>query len=196
MAGMMISIGGSIYLLSESKVIGAFLFGIGLLVILVNELCLYTGRIGYVVDNKPSYLIQIGITLIGNLIGTIATGLLLLNTRIGNILKEHAQIIVDKKLDDNLISILILSIFCGMLMYIAVNSYKTLKNDFAKTLIVFLCVMVFILSGFEHCVANMYYFTISQAWSINSIVYLLIMILGNSIGAIDYALSLKYCKTN
>ena len=36
----------------------------------------------------------------------------------------------------------------------------------------------------EHCIANMFYFTIAKAWSIRAVIYLLIMTLGNSIGGI------------
>jgi formate/nitrite transporter FocA (FNT family) len=77
-------------------------------------------------------------------------------------------------------------------MYIAVNGYKTIKDSVGKYLVVFLCVTVFILSSYEHCIANMYYFTIAGAWNLNTIIYLLVMILGNSVGAIGYALVTKY----
>ena len=43
-------------------------------------------------------------------------------------------------------------------MYIAVNSYKTSKDVFGRYIPIFMCVIVFILCGFEHCIANMFYF--------------------------------------
>ena len=43
---------------------------------------------------------------------------------------------------------------------------------------------VFILCGFEHCVANMYYFTMGGAWSGRAILYLLVMTLGNAVGGV------------
>ena len=99
-------------------------------------------------------------------------------------IQEKALILSNQKLSDNLSSIFILSIFCGILMYIAVNNYKKMNNEIGKYICIFLCVMVFILCGFEHCVANMIYFTIAEIWSINTIFYLLIMVLGNSLGSI------------
>lgn len=83
-----------------------------------------------------------------------------------------------------MLSIFILSMFCGILMYIAVNNYKKLNTDIGKYGCIFLCVMTFILCGFEHCVANMYYFSMASAWSLKSLCYMFIMILGNSIGSI------------
>ena len=57
---------------------------------------------------------------------------------------------------------------------------------------VFLCVTVFIICGFEHCVANMYYFSAANAWDFKTVLYLLVMILGNSVGGILIALGNKY----
>ena len=111
LAGIMISIGGTINLSLKTNVIGALLFGIGLFMICVNGYNLYTGKIGYLFDNKKSYLLELLMTLIGNLIGTIACGYWLMLTRIGSKLKEVAQTICTVKLDDTWYSILILSMF-------------------------------------------------------------------------------------
>ena len=79
-------------------------------------------------------------------------------------------------------------------MYLAVNGYKEAKDNFAKYAGVFLAVSVFILSGFEHCVANIYYFTTANMWSLQAIGYLGIMILGNAIGGMFFPLSDKLLK--
>ena len=47
---------------------------------------------------------------------------------------------------------------------------------------IFFCVPVFILSGFEHSIANMFYFGASGIVNIDMIVYILVVIAGNSIG--------------
>ena len=64
--------------------------------------------------------------------------------------------------------------------------------DAGKYFAVFLCVTVFILAGFEHCVANMYYFSIAGMWNWKAILYIYIMILGNSTGSILIALGNKF----
>lgn len=191
LAGIMISIGGTIYLMLDRQPLGAFLFSIGLFMICVNGYNLYTGKIGYVVDNKLKYLIELLFTLIGNIIGTVGCGYVLSLTRISTTLREKAEIICQIKLDDNLLSIFVLSIFCGILMYLAVDLFKKL-NDFGKYIAVFICVTVFILCGFEHCVANMYYFSAANMWSANTVLYVLVMIAGNSVGSILLALGNKY----
>ena len=194
LAGIMIGIGGTIYLSLDNKTVGSILFAIGLFIIVVYSFNLYTGKIGYLIKNfNKKYIRELIITLIGNFIGTFFVGFILRYTRIYNMISEKAKTLADIKLNDTLISILILSFFCGILMYLAVNTYKEVK-DIGKYLAVFLGVIVFILCGFEHCIANMYYFSVSSTWSLNTLLYLLVMILGNSLGGILIPLCNKVIK--
>mgnify|MGYP004608331103 FL=1 len=194
LAGIMIGIGGTIYLSLDNKIVGSILFAIGLFIIVVYSFNLYTGKIGYLINNfNKKYIRELIITLIGNFIGTFFVGFILRYTRIYNMISEKAKTLADIKLNDTLISILILSFFCGILMYLAVNTYKEVK-DIGKYLAVFLGVIVFILCEFEHCIANMYYFSVSSTWSLNTLLYLLVMILGNSLGGILIPLCNKVIK--
>lgn len=194
LAGIMIGIGGTIYLSLDNKIVGSILFAIGLFIIVVYSFNLYTGKIGYLINNfNKKYIRELIITLIGNLIGTFFVGFILKYTRIYTMISEKAKTLADIKLNDTLISILILSFFCGILMYLAVNTYKEVK-DIGKYLAVFLGVIVFILCGFEHCIANMYYFSVSSTLSLNTLLYLLVMILGNSLGGILIPLCNKVIK--
>lgn len=189
-AGIMIGIGGTIYLSMSSKVLGAIFFSIGLMMICIFNMNLYTGKIGYIINNKKSYLLELLLSLLGNFIGTYLVAFLIRNTRYAY-LSETAREISMIKINDSIISILILAIFCGILMFLAVDNYKKNKSDFAKYLGIFMCVIVFILSGFEHCIANMFYFSLGSVWTTKSLWYIIIMIMGNSIGAI----LINYYKT-
>lgn len=172
----MIAIGGIIYLSFDIKYIGALLFALGLFTILVFGFKLYTGAVGYFPDkNLP-------VIWLGNLVGTVAASLMVLCTRYGAALREKAGAIVSVKLNDSIISIFILSVFCGILMFIAVDAYREKK----LTIATFLAVPTFILCGFEHCVANMVYFTLAKMWSFRAVGYLLVMTLGNSLGAVIF----------
>ena len=185
-AGIMIGIGGTVYLSVENPVIGSFLFSIGLLMICMYGMNLYTGKIGYVLINKFNYVYELLLSLLGNFMGTFLVARMILYTRVAKI-GERALAMSSVKLNDNLLSIFVLSIFCGMLMYIAVNNYKKSTNEIGKYIGIFMCVMVFILCGFEHCVANMYYFSVACAWSWKTLLYLLVMVAGNSAGSITIA---------
>lgn len=194
-AGMMIGIGGTVYLSISNSIIGAIFFSVGLLTICIYKMNLYTGMIGYIIENKLNYIVTLLLTLIGNFIGTMITSLLVLNTRIAN-LSVRAKEISSIKINDNYLSIFILSIFCGMLMYIAVNTFKKGKDSIVRYLAIFICVIVFILSGFEHCIANMYYISLAKLWSLKAVLSMLIMILGNSVGSIFIAIFNNKIKEN
>ena len=184
LTGIMIAVGGIVYLSCEHKAVGAFLFGTGLFTVLTFGFFLFTGKVGYAVENKPAYLADLCVIWLGNFIGAFFTGTVIRLTRVGAALSEKAAALCRIKMSDTPLSIFILAFFCGMLMFIAADGYKTLTNPAAQMLAVFLPVMVFILSGFEHCVANMFYFSAAGAWDMNSALYMLIMTLGNSAGGI------------
>lgn len=196
LAGIMIAIGGTVFLSIENKVIGASLFSIGLFGVLIYNLNLYTGKIGYLITNlNLKYIKELIITLIGNFIGACSVGFILRYTRIYNKIYEKSLILANTKLNDNILSIFILSIFCGLLMYYAVNGFKK-QTDFGKYLVVYLGVAVFILCGFEHCIANMYYFSVADIWSLKTLGYTGIMVLGNSIGSFIIPLCNLVIKDN
>lgn len=196
LAGIMIAIGCTVFLSIENKVIGASLFSIGLFGVLIYNLNLYTGKIGYLITNlNLKYIKELIITLIGNFIGACSVGFILRYTRIYDKIYEKSLILANTKLNDNILSIFILSIFCGLLMYYAVNGFKK-QTDFGKYLVVYLGVAVFILCGFEHCIANMYYFSVADIWSLKTLGYTGIMVLGNSIGSFIIPLCNLVIKEN
>ena len=185
-AGILISIGGIAYLAIENKVVGSFIFSFGLLTVCMYSFNLYTGKVGYILVNKINYLIELLLSLVGNLLGTFTIGTLMRFTRFQNYI-DTATNIVNVKLNDNIISIFILAIMSGMIMYIAVNNYKKENDVIGKYMTIFMGVMAFILCGFEHCVANMFYFSIAGIFSLKVFAYLLVMILGNSVGSVIIA---------
>lgn len=181
LTGFAIGMGGTVYLSCDNKYVGAFLFGTGLFVILSFGFNLFTGKVGYAVENKPSYLLDLLVIWFGNLLGTILMAGMLVYTRIYGI-SEKAEDMCHTKLNDTYISVFFLAILCGVLMFIAADGFKGIDNPVGKMLAVFLPVMVFIISGYEHCIANMFYFSLAGMWSGKAVLYLLIMTLGNSLG--------------
>lgn len=109
-------------------------------------------------------------------------------TRIGAALAEKAAGLCETKLGDSLISIFLLAIFCNILIYIAVEGFNKIPHEVGKYLALFFGVVVFILCGFEHCVANMYYFSAAGMWSGKTLLYLLVMTLGNTAGGVLFPL--------
>jgi formate/nitrite transporter FocA (FNT family) len=69
-----------------------------------------------------------------------------------------------------------------MLMFIAADGFKTVQNVVGQAVVVFLPVMVFILSGFEHCIADMFYFSLANDFSLSMFRALIVISVGNAIG--------------
>lgn len=172
-AGFMIGIGGAVYLSVENKVLGSLLFSFGLLTIVTQGFFLYTGKIGFV--KKWIALLDMAVIVAGNFIGTMITAWICK----GAGLNISSMELVEKKLSRSCFHIFFLSVLCGVMMYLAIDNFNKSKN------IVFIIapVMIFILSGFEHSVANMFYFHLAGAYSFKAWGYLLVMVIGNGVGA-------------
>ena len=198
LAGIMISFGGGVYLASESKIAGALLFSLGLTVILINGFLLFTGKTAYLLENKPSYLLYLLTIWAGNLLGCALMGVLVSTAKPS--LADTAAALCESKLSQSPWQTLILGALCGVLVYLAVDYFRSDedKKSFVKYLLVFTCVPAFILCGFEHSVADMFYFAASSSRALytgEGIVYLLLVTGGNLVGAVLFHTLKKFVIT-
>lgn len=183
MAGISISMGGIAFLSSGNKIVGALFFTIGLFMVLVFKFNLFTGKVCYALDNKPNYILRLIVIWLGNFTGAVLIGAVLSLTRL-NSLQEACVALANIKLNDSVISLFILGVFCNMLIYLAVHGFNNFENPFFKVLALFFGVSVFVLCGFEHCVADMFYFAFASSWSWAMLGRLLIITLGNIVGGL------------
>lgn len=191
--GMMIGIGGCVSLSCDNKYIGSALFSLGLFAIIQFGYGLYTGKIGYVPLRKPAYLSECLFTLLGNALGTFIDAILLRQTRIFAAISEKAAASVETKVGDSLWSAFILAVFCGILMFTAVENARRSNEaggHVEKTVGTILCIMVFIQCGFNHCIADMFYIFLSGTLS-QAAAYLPVVIIGNSVGGMLFPLMKK-----
>jgi formate/nitrite transporter FocA (FNT family) len=170
LAGILIGLGVLINSQSEYPALGALLFSFGLLTIIQMQLYLYTGKIGYFSElHEIPFLLTV---LIFNCIGIAATiGLYTLGNQsfIGIISAAAAS-----KFAKTALTLFINACFCGALIHFAVKNKVTILTIFA--------VMIFILIGAEHCIADFPYLLFNLS-PINVLKFAFI-VLGNSIGAI------------
>lgn len=172
-AGVAISIGGMIYLSCDNKYVGALLFSTGLISVVMLGFNLYTGRIGYVLKNDKIFLLDTVLSIFGNLVGCIICGLL--KSNIGNV-----AAICSAKLSKPLINVFVDAVFCGILIFLCVDIYKKHKNVIG----IIFCIPTFILCGFEHSVADMFYFVNAGIFSFTAVLFIIIVILGNAVGGL------------
>ena len=178
-AGIMIAIGGCVYLSCDNKYIGAILFSVALLCICFKGYSLFTGKVGFMVEKrgKEEWSVLL-LGLLGNAIATVTLGFAASYAipAVG----EAALAACSAKLTQALPQTLIRAVFCGILMYLAVSIYREGKGIAG----ILFCVPVFILSGFEHSIANMFYFAASSIRSLEAFGYLWTVILGNALGGV------------
>lgn len=172
-AGFMIGIGGIVYLSVENKIIASLLFSFGLSTIVVQGYSLYTGKIGFVKEIKelPDMLLMI----VGNYMGTLLAAGMANAASLGIDSRALAQV----KLSKDPVQVFLGAVFCGVMMFLAIDNYNKSRN----ILFIIAPIMIFILSGFEHSVANMFYFNLAQSFHLKTFTYIGIMLLGNGVGA-------------
>jgi len=190
LAGVAIGLGGAVLLGTmginpELKWVGAILFSIGLFTVFTFSLDLYTGKVGYMFDDKPwTYGIDLLIMLLGNFVGTLFIGFCMPMT------DQFVPGFIDGRLNmlDSPITIILKGIFCGILMFIAADVYKTKKSYLGA----FICVPVFILAGSEHSIADMYYFCAAGVFSLDTLLFIILVAIGNAIGGVLIPVFRKY----
>ena len=188
LAGMMVSIGGTVLLSCDNRYLGAGLFCIALLAICYFGFNLYTGKVGFLLgDHSKANLSVTFLGLLGNLCGTLLMGFLIAAALPR--LPEVAAAACEKRLLQLPLQTLLRGFFCGILMYVAVWIYRE-KQVLTG---IFFCIPVFVLSGFEHSIADMYYFFLAGSFNARSLGFLALVLIGNSLGGlfIPFVQSLK-----
>lgn len=169
LSGMLVGIGVVVNTVSENCYAGAMLFSLALLTIIHCGLKLYTGKIGFVRTVSAK---DLGVMLLGNLVGVLVPTLAIASQR-GDVMEKLLKV-SENKFSAGYPAMFIFGCFCGVLMFVAVYCKNTVITVF--------CIMVFILSGFEHCIADFPYLAIN--FSIDNAGKFLCVVAGNSLGSI------------
>ena len=185
MAGICIGIAGFGYL-AEKSIVGAVVFAFGLLTVVSYKLKLYTGTAGFIKKGEVGQLLLI---LLGNIVGCLLVALIARCSPMP--LQETAQGILAARLETGALRCGILAVGCGFIMTTAVtfarkgNNYPLLFG-----------VPLFIMCGFPHCVADVYYYlTVPVAFlkdnAFNIATLYLSIVLGNFLGCNLYRIICK-----
>ena len=174
-AGVAISIGAIAYLCTKQ----AIFFSIGLLIVCSFRLNLFTGKIPYAdIRDFPKLLLiffgnVIGAFLIGYVFSYVKQPLIIDTVKICRLkLAETWEIIP-------------LAILCNVLIFIAVDVFKNEKfSQTFRLIVLWLATATFVICGFEHCVANAFYFAFAGMVNFNSIIFLLSNMIWNAVGGL------------
>lgn len=178
-AGIFIGIGGSVFLAIENKIAGAVFFTVALLCICQLDLMLYTGKIGFLAfDHSGTEIRNTAVCLAGNCVGTGIAGMAIRYCRPQVI--ARAVTMMEDKLAVSFGRIFFTALFCGILMYAAVRIYRERQSLSG----ILFCVPVFILAGFEHSIADMFYAWTALTGGGRTVVMLAVVVLGNTVGGL------------
>lgn len=184
LAGVCIGLGGAAFVAQSNRLLGACLFCIGLLTICQYGFALFTGRACYALQQDAAYALKLPLIWLGNLVGTGLTALLLSQTRVVIASRSAAQALVYAKSQDSLLSLFILGVFCNIFVFLAVEGYRSAPHVPGKYLAVFLGVIVFVLSGYEHSIADMFYFFMAGRMNGDALLRILVISAGNAAGGL------------
>ena len=173
--GFAIGLGCVAYVSVDNKALGAFLFSIGLITICSRGFGLFTGIIC-----KTNDALEALVTLLANAVGAAGMVGIYLLTGVDT---ETARIIASNKLNRSYLNAFASAVLCEVCIYIAVIGYGKIQYEMGKYLSIVLGVMVFVLCGFEHSVADMFYIGINLH-SPKDLLFVLVVAAGNVAGAV------------
>ncbi len=172
LAGIYISVGGHAFLVAldqgAGRIIGGLIFSIGLILVVVAEAELFTGNIIMMVGllssryNFRNVLKNLLVVYVGNFIGSILFAVVIFQTGLfgdgvqPTALGQLAAKVASAKLSLSFGECFVRGIFCNILVILAIIMTIFAKDIISKIFCCMLPVMVFVASGFEHCIANMY----------------------------------------
>jgi formate transporter len=178
LAGCYIGFGGHIFLVAleqgMGRIIGGAVFSVGLVLVVIAGAELFTGNIIMIVSTVLS-LNSVSMTLrnwvsvyLGNFIGSVllaylvwASGLLGGPEHLNGV-GQMAVKVSQSKLSLPFMEAFIRGILCNVLVILAIITATIAKDIVSKIVCCLLPVMVFVASGFEHCIANMYLIPLGQ----------------------------------
>lgn len=147
LAGVCIGIAGLGYLVTRD-IVGSVLFAFGLLTVVGYKLKLYTGTAGFIQKGEVGKLLLI---LLGNIFGCLLVSLM---ARVSPLeVQESAQSVLEGRLAIGPLRGGVLAIGCGFIMTTAVTFARQGNN-----LPLLFGVPLFIVCGFPHCVADVFYY--------------------------------------
>ena len=168
-AALLISL-GNYALLKLGSPIGPVIFAFGLLGVCIMGQNLFTGKCGFLIQDKIKFS-DLMIILFANLIAGYLFGLMY------SLTDNEIVITAIEKVDswDLSLAFFIKSILCGIIMYLAVLMYKK-----GTTLGIIYGVPLFIFCGFQHCIANIVTLGVARTMDAS----IILCIIGNFIGSL------------
>lgn len=172
-AAMMISIASYCNLISGNKYVGAVLFAFGLIAVCRYSMSLFTGMAGYIVKKNA---LEFAVVTAVNCVFAFGFGVL---GSFNPAVREKAVEVCTAKLSNNLLWLFVSAIFCGILIYLGVDIFKKHGTYIG----IIFSIPVFVLCGFDHTVADLFYYGAAGNYNAADLLVLPVLIAGNIVGS-------------
>ena len=196
-AGLSIGLGGFLYVIMVhfvpgelGKALGSLLFAVGLFLVCSLGFHLYTGKIGLIYEGKQTkeFYISLPVMLIFNAIGAFGLGyvcyFIFKDTEVMNTVNSVCASRTTLNTFNDYLAVMIKSFLCGLCVYLAVKCFNLNRLKPLGIILLVLFVFIFVYAGFQHCIANMFYFGFGNHINLYTFVNLIFVILFNSLGPI------------
>ena len=179
-----------------SKIAVAGSFGIGLVIIVILGSELFTGNC--FTSMMPVYgkklkfrqiLPMWAVCYVGNFVGIAIIAFLFVKSGSNHeLFVDYIEGVISGKLTFDVMELFVKGILCNFIVCVGSYVGTKVQDEMAKTVIMMIVVMAFVLPGFEHSIANMGYFSLGFTqfgfnfdWS-QLPLHMLISTLGNIVG--------------
>ncbi len=179
---------------NNAFVAGAFIQGFGLLLALYFDLELYNCHLCRAIKSieRRKAFISLIISLAINIATIIAVAYLI---RLGSNEKQSFIDAANKFTNSREIAVngqagkpwymsIITGFMCGLLCFLGGVVFKRSNNGITKIIAPILAVGIFVVCGFENLMTNVLYIAYAQRWTLGTFLNLLMVLIGNSLGAI------------
>lgn len=187
LAGVVFSFSGAVQLQSsDSSFAVAALSTVGLFLVLMFNLSLFTSKLGYafadsgIIDKRVE---ELPIVLIGNLAGAILTGFAL-----HPVYTEQFNVAALAFLHTSPVKIFVSAIFCGALIFFAVHGFYRMNGSPLGCLVAFLAAATICFCKFNYFITDIFFVAGALMFEANNIFVLIFSIVGNMIGVVAFAM--------
>ena len=180
--------------LSKTLVAGSFGIGLAMIVFLGGELftgnCFTTMFPVYAKQKKLTDLLPAWIICyVGNFVGSaIVCVLFIASGSLKEVMTTYLTNSIQAKLTFDVMQLLCKAILCNLVVCVGAYAGMKVQDNITKFMLIIIIVMIFVLPGFEHCIANMSTYTMGMCllqssidWSLLPL-HMVISTIGNILG--------------
>ena len=177
------------------QILGSVLFPVGLFIVCSCRLDLFTGKIGFMFEQSQDclYFLSLIVMLIGNIGSAVGFGLLMrlafnsllnFNSTIEKISKNK-YVLNDS---NDYLRTIVQSMFCGSCVHLAVKSFRSVHSLLQQLVILVWFIAIFVYGGFQHCIANSFFFACSHSTTRDVYLNICLVTIGNAFGTLPVSL--------